>query len=223
MIEVNQLTHQYFGSHRVAVALPQWSVADGAMGCVLGASGCGKTTLLSVLAGLLQPSAGSVTVAGQSLGVGAKISAQLRDDFRAKKIGIITQRPHFLRPISMRDNLRLAASLAGVTEGVDARIQGVCQQLGVAMLLESSPQKVSVGEAQRFAVARAVLHRPVLLLADEPTSALDDENAAAVIALLKSQAAEIGATLLVVTHDVRVTQQLPVLLQMTSAKSGVAA
>jgi ABC-type lipoprotein export system ATPase subunit len=219
MIEIEGLMLRYAGSGTPALRIDRWSVGTGDQpqaGCVLGPSGCGKTTLLSILAGLIVPSEGRVQVVGADFSTHSKLTGSGRDQIRASRIGIVTQVPHFARPLNMRDNLLLAMQLAGKADrsANEARVEQTVRQLKVHHRLHAKPYQLSVGEAQRFAVARAVLHEPKLVLADEPTSALDDESAQNVVTLLREQTQSIGASLVVVTHDSRVGQSLPVLLRL---------
>ena len=189
---------QVYGA-RTVVATPSWMVAAGQHSLILGPSGSGKTTLLHLIAGLLRPSNGSVRVAGQDLG--ALAPAQL-DAFRGRMIGIVLQRPHLIAALTVRDNLRLARTLARLPPD-PRRIDTLIADLGLAALAGARPRQLSEGEAQRVAIARAVINRPELILADEPTSALDDANCEAVLALLRAQAETSSATLVIATHDAR--------------------
>ena len=189
---------QSYGA-RTVLELRKWTVHAGQHSIVLGPSGCGKTTLLHLIAGLLRPSHGRIRVAGQDLS--ARAPAEL-DAFRGKNIGIVLQRLHLIRALTVRDNLRLAQSLAGLPVRAD-RIEHLLLELGIAALATARPDRLSEGEAQRVAIARAVINRPALILADEPTSALDDGNAETVLRLLLTQAEASGATLLIATHDGR--------------------
>jgi putative ABC transport system ATP-binding protein len=184
---------------RTVVTIPSWAVAAGQHSLVLGPSGSGKSTLLHMIAGLLRPSGGRVLVAGQDLG--ALAPAQL-DAFRGRMIGIVLQRLHLIPALTVRDNLRLARTLARLPPD-PARIGALIADLGLAALSGARPNRLSQGEAQRVAIARAVVNQPVLILADEPTSALDDANCEAVLALLRCQAQASGATLVIATHDAR--------------------
>jgi putative ABC transport system ATP-binding protein len=184
---------------RTVVAIPSWAVAAGQHGLIVGPSGSGKTTVLHLIAGLLPPSRGSVRVAGQDLG--ALTPAQL-DAFRGKTIGIVLQRLHLIPALTVRDNLRLARTLARLPPD-PARIDALIAQLGLSALAGARPSRLSQGEAQRVAIGRAVVNHPALILADEPTSALDDANCEAVLALLRAQAEASGATLVIATHDAR--------------------
>lgn len=168
---------------------------------ILGPSGCGKTTLLSVLAGLQRPDTGAVQYSGTSL---YDLSEAERDHFRGNQLGILFQTFHLIKVLTVRQNLLLAQSLPG--QPVDeSHIYDALSRLGLADKSHQSAADLSVGEAQRLAVARAVIGSPKWILCDEPTSALDDDNAAAMLKLLEEEAARCKASLVVVTHDKRVT------------------
>ena len=192
------------GGRRI-LDVPDWSVAPGGQALLLGPSGSGKTTLLNLLAGLLRPTAGSVAVAGRDL-------AQLRpaelDMLRGRRIGIVFQSLHLVGALTVSGNLRLARYLAKLPNG-DAEIAGLLDTLDLADKATARPADLSQGEAQRVAIARALVNGPALLLADEPTSALDDANCQQVVALLRRQAMDHGATLLIATHDQRLKDVFP--------------
>jgi putative ABC transport system ATP-binding protein len=198
MIAVRGLVHRYGAVE--ALRVPEWRVAQGERWLVLGASGCGKTTLLHVVAGLVRPSEGEVSVFGTNLGGldGARL-----DRFRGAHIGIVLQALHLVGHLSVRDNLRLAQYMAHAPQD-DARVAEALAALGVADKAARRPADLSEGERQRVAIARAVVNRPRLLLADEPTANLDDAAAARAVDLLLEQASRHGATLVVATHDGRV-------------------
>jgi putative ABC transport system ATP-binding protein len=184
---------------RTVVAIPAWTVAAGEHSLILGPSGSGKSTLLHLIAGLLHPSHGRVLVAGQDL---AKLTTAELAAFRGRMIGIVLQRLHLIPALTVRDNLRLARTLARLPPD-PARIDSLLAKLGLAALAGVRPSRLSEGEAQRVAIARAVINHPALILADEPTSALDDVNCQTVLALLRAQAEASGATLVIATHDAR--------------------
>ncbi|MCW5605362.1 MAG: ATP-binding cassette domain-containing protein [Burkholderiales bacterium] len=200
---MRELRHEYGG--RCVLRVAEWHAAQGAQCLVLGSSGSGKTTLLHVLAGILRPTAGSVTVAGQELGT---LSASELDRFRGRHIGIVLQRLHLVSSLTVLDNLLLAQYLAGLPQDA-ARASEVLASLDLGDKERSLPHKLSHGQAQRVAVARAVLNRPRLLLADEPTSNLDDTRCLQALELLQSQAAACGATLVIATHDQRIKSRVP--------------
>lgn len=198
MLAIRGLRHAY-GS-RTVLRVDEWSVARGEPALVLGPSGSGKSTLLNVVAGLAVPSEGTVLVDGEEI---ATLSPAKRDAFRGRRVGLVPQRLHLIDVIGVRDNLRLAQRLAGLRTD-DRRIDEVLESLGLLSLASARAASLSVGEAQRVSVARAVLNRPALVLADEPTSALDDANCERTIGLLLDQCSAWGATLIVATHDHRI-------------------
>lgn len=203
MFALQSLRHAYDGVEVLNV--DSWHAEQGAHWLIMGPSGSGKTTLLHVLAGILKPTAGQVTVADQDLL--ALRPAQL-DRFRGKHIGIVLQRLHLMSSLTATGNLLLAQYLAGVSQDRD-RVHEVLAGLDIADKADARPHELSFGQAQRVAIARAVVNRPRLLLADEPTSNLDDARCLQALELLESQALACGATLVIATHDQRIKQRVP--------------
>jgi putative ABC transport system ATP-binding protein len=187
---------------RTVVAIPEWTVAAGQHSLILGPSGSGKSTLLHLIAGLLRPSRGRVLVTERDL---AALTPAELDALRGRTIGIVLQRLHLIPALTVRDNLRLARTLARLPPD-SVRIDALIADLGLRALAGTRPDRLSQGEAQRVAIARAVVNRPALILADEPTSALDDANCETVLALLCAQAEACGATLVIATHDARLIE-----------------
>lgn len=201
MLQTNQLQFSYTGAQ--TMTFPDFTCKKGEQWLLLGQSGSGKTTLLHLLGGLLSPTRGEVTVGETSL---KSMSTTALDKFRGKHIGIIFQKAHFVRSLTVQENLILAQQLAGVA--IDkTRISDLLNRLNVGHKLHAKTNELSQGEQQRVAIARAIVNQPDVILADEPTSALDDENCEEVIRLLEEQAAAVGATLLVVTHDGRLKER----------------
>jgi ABC-type lipoprotein export system ATPase subunit len=184
------------------ISFPNIHCKKGEQWLILGQSGSGKTTLLHLLGGLLSPNEGDIMIDETNI---AQLKATALDKFRGQKIGIIFQTAHFVKSLSVEENLMLAQQLAGMP--IDTSIiKQYLEKLNLGHKLKAKPNELSIGEAQRVAIARALINRPSLILADEPTSALDDKNTDEVIGLLEKQAAEVGATLLIVTHDGRLKQ-----------------
>jgi putative ABC transport system ATP-binding protein len=208
MLEIRNLRHQYAG--RTVLSVPEWSVPKGEASLIIGPSGSGKSTLIAIIAGLLAPTAGTVRIGQTEI---TRLDGVERDAFRARHVGLAPQTLHLIGVISVRDNLRLARSLASLPAD-DAAIDAGLACLGIAALAGHKARDLSVGEAQRVAIARAVVNRPELILADEPTSALDDANCAKALALLREQAAQCGATLVIATHDQRIRDYFPRRLEL---------
>jgi putative ABC transport system ATP-binding protein len=127
------------------------------------------------------------------------------DQFRGRNIGIIFQRPHLIKSLTIAENLFMAQSFAGLPEN-KKRVDDVLSSLGIAAKKNAYPSELSQGQLQRVSIARAVINKPALLIADEPTSSLDDENTHAVLQLLLEQSGINQATLIVATHDKRVKE-----------------
>ena len=203
MFAVENLKHAYGGAEVLNV--PEWRAEQGAHWLVIGPSGSGKTTLLHALAGILRPSAGRVGVAGQDY---AALRAGELDRFRGRHVGIVLQRLHLIPSLRVLDNLLLAQYLAGLSQD-RGRAREVLQALDLAGKERAYPHELSFGQAQRVAVARAVVNRPKLLLADEPTSNLDDTRCQQALELLLSMAKACHATLVIATHDQRIRARVP--------------
>jgi putative ABC transport system ATP-binding protein len=197
-IDVTQLRFAY--ADRPVVSIEQCQLAAGESMAVIGQSGCGKTTFLHLLAGLLRPDSGTVRILGQDL---SDLGEAQLDRFRGQHIGLVFQRFHLLPALTVLDNVLLAQRLARVPIDRD-RVTAVFERLGLSGLEQHRPAMLSQGQAQRVAIARALTHGPQLLMADEPTSALDDHHAQDALTLLREAARDAGAALLVVTHDRRV-------------------
>jgi putative ABC transport system ATP-binding protein len=180
-------------------------LASGEHAILLGASGCGKSTLLHLIAAILNPQQGVLRVAGTDV---KALTPRAADAWRGKTIGFLPQKLALVPSLSVRENLLLAAYAGG--QAVDAaRSDTLLLALGLAGKASAMPHQLSQGQQQRVAIARAMFNRPKLLLADEPTANLDDGACAAAIGLLTSQAADIGASLIIATHDARVLAALP--------------
>ena len=203
MLSVRGLRHAYSG--RTVLSIDEWDVPQGEACLVMGSSGSGKSTLLAIIAGLLSATSGSVKVGDTEV---TNLTPAQRDRFRARAIGLVPQTLHLIGVLTVRENLGLARDVAGV-EADCAAIDGALAALGIGELAGQRASHLSVGEAQRTAVARAVVNRPKLILADEPTAALDDVNCEKALALLTDQAKACGATLVVATHDRRLLPHFP--------------
>ncbi len=195
-LRTQQLHHNY-GERKIS--FPDITCEPGEHTLLLGPSGCGKTTLLQLISGIRSSQSGNVWVDNTQINT---LSQARRDQFRGQHIGMIYQSSHFVRSLSVLENLALAQRFAG--QSVDrTKLKALLDKLNILNKANQKTYTLSQGEQQRVAIARALVNIPVLILADEPTSALDDENTNAVFDLLVSQADEVNATLIVVTHDNR--------------------
>ena len=165
---------------------------------IIGESGVGKTTLMHLLAGLLKSNSGSIKLFDKELN---QMSSYQLDSFRKNNIGIVFQRPHFVNSLTVKENLQLAQYIANKND--NTRIESILKNLNIFEKSNKKTNQLSQGEKQRVSIALAIVNSPKLILADEPTSSLDDNNCSKVIKLLKEQATDFGAQLIVITHDSR--------------------
>lgn len=198
MIRTRQLQYTYPGG--TALTFPDVDVPQGAVLLLSGPSGSGKSTWLALVAALVAPTAGDLTVAGQPLKALKNVAA---DAWRAGAIGFLPQKLHLSAALTVQQNLALVFWAGGQPEDA-ARIHATLAALGVQDLAQRKPDQLSGGQAQRVALARAVLRKPQVILADEPTASLDDLAAADAVGLLLHTARAQGATLVIATHDARV-------------------
>ncbi len=197
ILSVETLAWRYPGGQGVGPL--SFALAQGEAALLLGPSGSGKTTLMNLMAGLRTPQQGRVLLDGRSMGA---LPAPARDVLRRETLGLIFQTLRLVSALGVRANLALARQLAGLPADA-AFADSLLARLNLSHRADALPRTLSQGEAQRAAIARALVTRPRLLVADEPTSALDAANATTVAALLKESAADNGAALLVITHDDR--------------------
>jgi putative ABC transport system ATP-binding protein len=186
------------GGERLPVlGIERYALAQGEQAALLGSSGGGKTTLLNIIAGILTPDSGRVVVDGRDL---AAMPEVVRDRYRAAKIGIVFQTFNLLPAFTALENVLLGMAFTG--RGVDRGFaKSLLEVVGLGHRLHHSPKRLSVGEQQRVAVARALANRPVLLLADEPTANVDPANQQRVLDLIRNTCREHNVSLLMVTHS----------------------
>ena len=212
MIVVEDLQFSY--ENQLNIEIPNIKLKLGEELLILGKSGSGKTTLLNILGGLLAPKKGEVIIDGTSL---YQLKENELDQFRGRNIGIVFQKPHLLKPLTVSENVALpyffSKNLAA------DKVQYYLDQLGIQNKQHARIHTLSEGEAQRVSIARALINGPKVILADEPTASLDDENANLVVELLKSQAKKLGAALIIVTHNSRIKNQI--VNRITLNSSGV--
>lgn len=218
-VRLHQLVKRYVGpdgSVVPVVNVESLELADGEQVALIGTSGSGKTTLLHLIAGILAPDSGNITFvdrAGGSVDVAALSEAQ-RDVFRGQHIGYIFQTHHLLPGFTALENVLLGMSFTGRAADRAWAVH-LLKEVGLGERLHYKPAKLSVGQQQRVAVARALANRPALVLADEPTGALDEKNAQQVLTLIRQLCTEVNAALLIVTHDLNIARQLPRVLTLS--------
>jgi ABC-type lipoprotein export system ATPase subunit len=209
LLEVTSIRKDYRqpdGSSVTALDLISLIAYPGDAISVTGPSGSGKTTLLRILAAITRPTRGSVRFAGREITTLGKAEA----GWRSLSVGYIFQDINLLPDFSVLENLMLASEISHVPHGVaKSRAFKLLERLGLSDRKNSRPKKLSLGERQRAAVARAVIHRPPMILADEPTASLDAANGRAVLQLLMELCAERDALLITATHDEAVKRAFP--------------
>ena len=196
MISTKGLNFKY--NEQASFSFPDINLGKDENLLIIGSSGIGKTTLLHLLAGLLESNSGAINLYGQDI---SKLTQHQIDKFRGQNIGIVFQKPHFVNSLTVKENLQLAQYLGNKKD--QNRIVDILSSLDILDKENKKPKKLSQGEKQRASIAMAIVNSPKLILADEPTSSLDDENCDRVIKLLKKQASEFKAQLIVITHDNR--------------------
>jgi lipoprotein-releasing system ATP-binding protein len=184
---------------------------------IIGSSGCGKTTLLQILAGLETPSSGSVYFNETNLSANKKIKfAQLRPSL----FGFVYQFHYLLEDLTLFENCELSFQILKSKDHSEnhASIMAIFEELGIAHLKDSYPFTLSGGERQRAAIARAVAHKPTFLLMDEPTGNLDNDNAAIIQALTINLSKKLNMGIIVATHDLSYAEQLDDVYKIENSK-----
>lgn len=199
-IDLCDLSYVWPGGSTV-MHFPNLIVERSSVTVLRAASGRGKSTLLALLAGLLSPLSGQIHIDGVAV---SALTGAARDRWRGRNVGFLPQRLHWMDALSVERNVALALWAAGLPPD-DRRVQTLLATLDLTELAQRRPHQLSGGQAQRAALARALVTQPALLLVDEPTASLDDEAAAAALSALDSASTRYGATLLIATHDARVS------------------
>lgn len=169
---------------------------------ILGPSGVGKTTFLHLLSGILPASQGTIYVDGTDI---TSLGRKALDTFRGEHIGLIFQQYYFVKALNVEENLRLRQFYPKKLKE-DDRLYAIAERLDLTHQLKKKVQQLSQGQQQRLSIALGVIHRPKVIFADEPTSNLDDANCSRVLGLLKEEADLCGSSLVIITHDQRVSK-----------------
>lgn len=198
-VSIQQLRFAYpSDTAKTVLDIPEWSVAQGESVFLHGPSGTGKSTLLNLLAGILQCREGTLEVLGHSLHA---MSGRQRDRFRARHIGFVFQQFNLIPYLNVLDNVLLASYFADRASGREDALT-LLQELQLdAELCRKKASELSVGQQQRVAIARALISKPEMLIVDEPTSALDTDNRDIFMQLLLELVQRHQMTLLFVSHD----------------------
>ena len=198
-----------------AVSGVDLEIIQGEMVAIMGPSGCGKTTLLNLLSGIDEPSAGQVNVTGRPL---FGISDDERTDLRGKEMGFIFQKFHLIEVLSSVENVEIPLLMQGIAPD-DARIKAMeaMESVGLGDRASHRPAELSGGQQQRVSIARAFVHEPSVILCDEPTGNLDSSTSEQVMQLLSDINSK-GVTIIVVTHDDFVAEKCTRIVQMSDGR-----
>ena len=199
LLEIQQLRKSFpqpGGASRLVIQVDRFELGAGEELAVAGESGSGKSTFLNLIAGILTPDSGRVILNGKEI---SALSEPARDRCRANTVGYVFQSFNLLQGYTCLENVLLAMAFGpGADRG---QAEQLLRHVGLGDRLHERPRRLSSGQQQRVAVARALANRPKLVLADEPTGNLDHRNATEVIALIRETCREAGAALLLVSHD----------------------
>lgn len=189
---------------------------EGTATAIMGPSGSGKTSLLHCIAGILQPDSGSIHVDGTNI---SAMSGSARARFRLEHVGIVFQFGELLPELTVGENVALPLRMLGTParESRDRALTAL-HAVGIDSLARRHPGEISGGEIQRAAIARAIVARPRILLADEPTGALDEENIESVARLITAQAHELGAVVIMATHNPAVARFADTIFRLRSGR-----
>ena len=215
MVGVENLAKVYWSGSTRQVVFERltFSVKIGETVALLGASGSGKTTLLNLISGIDSPDSGNVSLDG--IDVHALVEPE-RTLLRRRRIGFVFQFFNLIQTLTVGENIALPLELLGDDNpAAQQRVADLMEDVGLGGLEHRFPETLSGGEQQRAAIARAMVHRPALLLADEPTGNLDEDTAGRIIELLTGLARRQGTTMLLVTHSTRVAQAADRVLRLS--------
>lgn len=211
LLELKKRFRDPDGVERVILDIPAFTLDEKKQVALAGQSGSGKSTLLHLIAGILNPDSGRILFNGQEV---TQLAEPERDRWRAQSLGYIFQTFQLLPGFTCMENVMLAMAFAGSVDRAQAKtwLTRVCLE----HRLEHFPRQLSTGQQQRVAIARALANRPKLILADEPTGNLDAKNAQEVLRLMRETCSEVGAALLLVSHDRDVLAQFETTVELSA-------
>lgn len=200
ILEVKNLEKIYEGKMAYkALANINFSMEKGEFIGIMGPSGSGKTTLLNLIATIDQPTSGEILINGQNPHI---LNRKQMDLFRRQELGFVFQHFNLLDTLTVEENIILPLTLDGESiRSMNDKLEEIAKKLGISQILKKRTYEISGGQMQRTAIARAIIHKPSLILADEPTGNLDSKSSKDVMETLAAINKEDGATALMVTHD----------------------
>ena len=206
LVEAREVVRVYRegGGERAVLQRVDLRIGEGECVALLGRSGSGKSTLLNLLAGIDTPDEGEIMIRGQCIN---RLSERERTLFRRRHIGFVYQLFNLISTLTVEENIGLPLELNGVGETeISKKVARLLGEIGLGDRRSAFPDRLSGGEQQRVAVARALIHEPALILADEPTGNLDGETGRRVLDLLTDLSRRYGRTLIIVTHSLAVAR-----------------
>ena len=199
-IQIKDLEFHY-AAHGFELRIPRLLIQEGEQVAVVGASGCGKTTLAYLISGIYAPSSGSVNIGGQCI---SQMSDAARRNFRISNIGFIFQEFELLEYLRVEENILLpywVNSALAFSKSSRQRARSLAQSVGLGDKLHRYPGELSQGEKQRLAICRALVTDPKIIMADEPTGNLDAGNTESIMQLIREMAKDRGVTFMMITHE----------------------
>ena len=215
VIEVKDLVKKY-NERKAVLDGVSFSVNESDFVMIYGKSGCGKTTLLNILGGLDRPTSGFVAVDGESI---ADLSEDALANIRLEKIGFVFQDFNLLMDLTVRENIALPLRFSGNRDG--GRVKAMLEKFDIEHIANEMANKISGGEAQRAAIARAMMNEPKIILADEPTGNLDAENTANVMEMFGLVRNDFGTTIVLATHDKDLASHATARIILENAKASI--
>lgn len=214
MLAIERLSHSFRTGQEDTPVLHELSfrVEQGEMVALLGSSGSGKSTLLNLMAGLMKPSRGSITIAGHAI---EKMSENRLAEFRRTHIGFIFQSYELIAHLTVRENVELPLVFQSIAASErKERAMALLQQVGIGDKSDLFPSQLSGGQQQRVSIARSLITKPAIVFADEPTGNLDTKTEAEIIDLLIDLNENSGITFVIVTHEHEVARRTQRILQL---------